>query len=359
VYTAETARQLAPPYPSKGSAATTSPYGSSGTDSGPEEVNAGFVEPIDFNSFLSNVAYDPKKSTDLNPFTSESKSRDAFPDFFKNGQSTERSYFEPAFGALSSSASNQVEAKLRNSFILNHSDDDFRYPFIPQLILGKFSPNFIFFCCQNTRKPQEESEDGFVDPSVQFRSLFDSTETADGFRPQDFLNYKVRNNNIFELLEAASDRTSLMTLLYVIDSKGEAVAAEPSKGSQTRTYPSFTYTGREGQDDGSDYEASPPSDSNNPRYRSSYRQVDSREREGNRDPYDDRNYYGGERDESPPPPRSPPPRRYTGGLGGSGDYGQDRRGEAPSYAPTGQETAHAPQATGSKPKGAESSGGVT
>ena len=109
VYTAETARQLDPPYPSPSSPRTTDPYGSTATGSSanvPEDT--GFVEPIDFNSFISDVAYDSKKAAELNPFTAESKSKDAFSDFFKNDKSTERSYFDPGFGALSSSASNQV-----------------------------------------------------------------------------------------------------------------------------------------------------------------------------------------------------------------------------------------------------------
>ena len=85
-------------------------------------------------------------------------------------------------------------------------------------------------------------------------------------------------------------------------SQDNSAGVDPSKGSQTRAFPSYTYTGRNGnqgnqgnKDAEDDYE-SQPNNNNNNKYRSSYRQVDSRERDdGDRrsaDPYDDSNYYG-------------------------------------------------------------------
>ncbi|CAG7785783.1 unnamed protein product, partial [Allacma fusca] len=152
VYTAEKSREQ--PYPSYKSPTVGTTldelYDETKTaDSNHEPDNAGFVEPIDFNSFLTQVGSSNKKSDNLPIFGSESNNKDTFAGFFNTKEGN--AFSEPSFGGISSAASNQKAQKSNGA----------------------------------------ADESGFVDPNVQFRSLFDSSETARGFRPEDFLGSKV------------------------------------------------------------------------------------------------------------------------------------------------------------------------
>ncbi|CAL8080461.1 unnamed protein product [Orchesella dallaii] len=270
--------------------------GTARTTSGGEEVpeNTGFVEAIDFSSLLKDVGSSPKGpgldigASSSNPlFASESK--DTFNGFF-------------------GSSKNPFEELSR----LNTASSD-----------------------HNSRQHNNNDENsGFVDPNVQFRSLFDSTGTSGGFKPQDFLG---------------------------------------SKGSQTRSYPSFTYSGRqnvEREDD--DYRGGGGGgrggdggrdDGPSNRYRSSYRQV------GNNNNYDDRDagpggpgpgqQYDDDRISNSPPtdysdddggsyynqrgPSGPSPRSGGAGGGEGGRGGRDYDRATPRYSQAAQETSHAPQ----------------
>ncbi|ODM90174.1 hypothetical protein Ocin01_16511 [Orchesella cincta] len=285
------------PYPASahlGTARTTS-----GAEDQPE--NTGFVEAIDFSSLLKDVGSSPKGpgldigASSSNPlFASESK--DTFNGFF-------------------GSSKNPFEELTR----LNTASSD-----------------------HNSRQSNDDENSGFVDPNVQFRSLFDSTGTSGGFKPQDFLG-----------------------------SKSENIGSDPSKGSQTRAYPSFTYSGRknvEREDD--DYRGGREDGPSN-RYRSSYRQVGNNNNNDyyNRDagPGPVRQYDDDRISNSPPTdsyddegpssgpsyynngPSGPSPRGGGGGPGPRDNRDYDRA--TPRYSEAAQETSHAPK---TQPRAAES-----
>ncbi|XP_021946999.1 probable cyclin-dependent serine/threonine-protein kinase DDB_G0292550 isoform X2 [Folsomia candida] len=243
------------PYPS------TSSLGTARTTNGAEEAedNTGFVEPIDFKNLLQDVDSTSKglelgANNNNNPlFASESKN--SFAGFF--GSDNKDPFADFGGGGLAAASSER-----------------------------------------STKNPDDRESTGFVDPNVNFRSLFDSSQTAsNGFTPQDFLG-----------------------------SQGDGNGA---RGSQTRAFPSFTYSGR--KEDG------PPN-----RFRSNYRQVDSQDDDyssnnrGRDD--DDRDYEDS--------PRGRP--RYS------------NNSPTPRYSPNTEESSHRPQSTGrgggvsASPKAAES-----